>query len=269
MPVPRPSPLRAAALALLLPLAGCGSVDEAVEQGRPVEEIYNAALDYLFDGEYSLAVKEFEEVERSHPYSQWATRAQLMVPYANYLRDDYDQAVAAAERFIELHPGSDEVPYARHLIALCYYERIPDVRRDQSITEKARDALEGVISRYPDSDYARDAAVKLDLVYEHLAGKEMEVGRTYQLLRHYPGALQRFGNVVRRFPRTAHAPEALARLVETYLALGADDEARAHAAVLGHNFPATDWYAYAYDLVEGRGPDAVKGGSPRRFLGLF
>lgn len=267
--MPRPSLLRAAVLVLPLALAGCGSDDAAVRQERPVEDIYNTALDYLFDGDYSLAVKEFEEVERRYPYSQWATRAQLLVPYANYLRDDYDQAITAAERFIELYPGRDEVPYMRHLIALCYYERIPDVRRDQSVTERARDALEGVISRYPDSDYARDAEVKLDLVYDHLAGKEMEVGRTYQMLRQYTGALQRFGNVVRRYPRTSHVPEALARLVETYLALGIDDEARAHAAVLGHNFPDTDWYAYAYDLVAGDGPRVERRGSSRRFLGLF
>lgn len=270
MPTPRPSPFRAAAFALLLPLAGCGGGGEGPAAERPVEEIYNAALDLLLEGEYSLAVTEFEEVERRYPYSRWATQAQLMTPYANYLRDDYDEAVTAAERFVELHPGNDAVPYARHLIALCYYERIPDVRRDQSMAERAREALEGVISRYPGSDYARDAEVKLDLVYDHLAGKEMEVGRTYQLLRQYPGALQRFSNVVRRYPRTTHMPEALARLVETYLALGIDDEARAHAAVLGHNFPRNEWYAYAYDLVAGDGPRTRSGDSGRRFFfGLF
>ncbi len=254
-------------LAAGLALPGCSVFQDpepVVE--RPAEKIYNAALDALLAEDYPLAVAEFEQVEAQHPYSEWATRAQLLTAYANYLRNDYGLAVAAAERFLDLHPGSADIPYVRYLIALCHYERIPDVRRDQTPTRRARGALEGVIARYPGSVYARDAAVKLELVYDHLAGKEMEVGRTYLRLRQFPAALRRFATVVESYPQTTHVTEALARMVELSLALGIEREARRHAAVLGHNYPNSDWYTYAYDLLEGDGPETPGSGW---FFGLF
>ncbi len=258
---------RAVPLALVTALAGCSIFEDREEVvERPVEELYNTALDALLSDDYPVAVAEFEQVEAQHPYSQWATRAQLLVAYANYLKNDYSFAIAAAERYIDLHPGSTDVPYARYLIALCHYEQIPDVRRDQTPTNLARAALEGVIARYPGSVYARDAAVKLDLVYDHLAGKEMEVGRTYLRLRQFPAALRRFATVVESYPQTTHVAEALARMVELNLALGLESEARVHAAVLGHNYASSDWYAYAYDLLEGGGPDLPQASW---FFGLF
>ena len=258
---------RVTPLAVAAALAGCSVFQEpepVVE--RPVEKIYNTALDALLADDYLLAVAEFEQVEAQYPYSEWATRAQLLVAYANYLKNDYTLAIGAAERFIDLHPGSSDVPYVRYLIALCYYEQIPDVRRDQTQTQLAREALEGVIARYPGSVYARDAAVKLDLVYDHLAGKEMEVGRAYLQLRQYPAALRRFGTVVRAYSETSHVAEALARMVELNLALGIASEARQYAAVLGHNYPNNRWYAYAYDLLEGSGPKLPRSSW---FFGLF
>jgi len=257
----------AVSLALAVLLVGCSVFqDPEPVAERPLEKIYNTALDALLDDDYVLAVTEFEQVEAQYPYSEWATRAQLLVAYANYLKNDYTLAVAAAERFIDLHPGSSDVPYVRYLIALCHYEQIPDVRRDQTQTRLAREALEGVVARYPGSVYARDAAVKLDLVYDHLGGKEMEVGRTYLQLRQYPAALRRFATVVRSYPETTHVAEALARMVELNLALGLEGEARLHAAVLGHNYPNNRWYAYAYDLLEGDGPEIPRSSW---FFGLF
>ncbi len=248
-------------------LAGC-----AVFQGpepvveRPVDVIYNAALDALLEGNYPLAIQEFEQVEVQYPYSEWATRAQMLVAYAHYLKNEYNLAVGAAERFVDLHPGSSDVQYMRYLIALSYYEQIPDARRDQSATQRARSAMEGIVTRYPGTVYARDAAVKLDLVYDHLAGKEMEVGRTYVQLRQYPAALRRFATVVENYSQTSHIAEALARMVELNLAVGLDGEARRYAAVLRRNYPNNRWYAYAYDLLEGRGPTVS---SASWFFGLF
>ena len=258
---------RVVLLAAVSVLAGCSLFQEPeVVVERPVEKIYNAALDALLADNHPEAVSEFEQVEAQYPYSEWATRAQLLVAYAHYLKNDYTLAAGTAERFIDLHPGSSDVPYVRYLIALCHYEQVPDVRRDQSETQQAKDALEGVIARYPGSVYARDAAVKLDLVYDHLAGKEMEVGRTYLHLRQYPAAIRRFSTVIRSYSQTSHIAEALARLVELHLALGIESEARVHAAVLGHNYPNDRWYTYAYDLLEGSGPEVRRSSW---FLGLF
>ncbi len=259
--------LRIILLGAALSVIGCaGDESRPAPEERSVETIYNSGLSALLAGNYNTALQEFENLDRRHPYSSWATRSQVMVAYVHYLQNNYEQAIQAAGRFVELHPGNKDIAYVRHLIALCHYEQIPDVRRDQSVTQRARMALEGVISRYPDTRYARDAALKLDLVIDHLAGKEMTVGRTYQSLRQYTAALIRFGNVVRLYPRTSHVPEALARLVETNLALGIEEEARAMGAVLSYNYPKTNWYAYAYDLLEGRGPELRE---PSGFLGLF
>jgi outer membrane protein assembly factor BamD len=240
------SALMATALAAL---AACASkTDEYVE--RPVEEIYNAAMDALVAGRYVTAAKEFDEVDRQHPYSVWATKAQLMAAYAHYQNDKYDDAIVALDRFIQLHPSNRDAPYAYYLKALCYYEQISDVQRDSKMTELALKGLEEVVRRFPETAYARDARLKLDLTTDHLAGKEMEVGRFYQKRGAYVGAINRFKTVAEKYQTTSHVPEALHRLVESYMALGLREEARKVAAVLGYNFPGSQWYADSYALVE-------------------
>ncbi len=255
--LPDPSAHRAAAwrgclaAGAMAVLAACSS-DEEVYVERPVEDLYNEAMDLLLEGDYAPAAVAFDEVERQHPYSVWATRAQLMTAYVSYRNNDYDEAIAAAERFVELHPGHADAAYARYLVGLCYYERISDVGRDQRMTELAYDAFEEVRRRYPETRYARDAALKVTLVRDHLAGKEMEVGRTYQDLEFYLAAINRFRNVVVEYQATTHVPEALLRLAECYLALGVVEEARAVTAVLGHNFPGSLWYRDAFALLRER-----------------
>lgn len=248
--------LRAVARALLavawLAVAACSSDEADPYVERPVEDLYNEAMDLLLAGSYRPAARAFEEVERQHPYSVWATKAQLMAAYAFYQDNAYDDAVIAAERFVQLHPGNPDAAYAHYLIGLSYYERISDVGRDQRMTELALDAFEEVTRRYPDSRYARDSALKISLVRDHLAGKEMAVGRTYQDLEFYVAAINRFRNVVSNYQTTSHVPEALVRLTECYLALGVIGEAQASAAVLGHNFPGSEWYADAYALLQER-----------------
>ena len=245
-----------------LGMAGCASEPEQQIE-RPVEDIYNTALDLLQAGDAVAAAREFEEVERQHPYSRWATQAQLMAAFAHYDNDDYDSAILAAERFIGLHPGHEDVAYAYYLVARCYYAQISDVERDQSITEQAHDALQEVVRLFADTRYGRDAQLKIELTRDQLAGKEMAVGRWYQSRRQYVAAANRFRIVTDRYQTTSHVPEALLRLVETYLALGVVAEARNAAAVLGHNFPGSPWYRDAYALlarnrlVPGAGDGAV------------
>jgi outer membrane protein assembly factor BamD len=233
-----------------LAVSGCSSDDEEVYIERPVEDLYNEAMNLLLEGSFNQAASGFEEVERQHPYSVWATKAQLMAAFAHYQNANYDETVLAAERFIELHPGSADAAYARYLIGLSYYEQISDVGRDQRNTELALESFEDVVLRYPDTRYARDAALKISLARDHLAGKEMEVGRTYQDLEFYLAAINRFRNVISDYQTTTHAPEALLRLAECYLALGVVGEAQAAAAVLGHNFPGSEWYREAYAMLQ-------------------
>ena len=233
-------------------LAGCSSDDgkDKISE-KPVEELYSDANKAFADGDYKIAAKNFEEVERQYPYSQWATRAQLMAAYAEYQGRDYDSAVATLDRFIQLHPGNKEAAYAYYMRAICFYERITDISRDQSITHEAEKALQDVVSRFPDSSYARDAEAKLSLVQDQLAGAEMEVGRFY-LKRHvFTAALPRFQTVIAQYQTTSQVPEALHRIVECTLALGLKQEAQATAAVLGHNFPGSEWYQKSYDLLGG------------------
>ena len=239
-----------AVIAAMAALAGCAG-DDAQYVERPVEEIYNDAVDALAEGDLAEAVLQFDEVERQHPYSVWATKAQLMAAYAQYERGQYDDAIIALERFIDLHPGNRDVAYAYYLKALSYYEQISDVSRDQKITRDANEALEEVIRRFPDSKYARDSVLKLDLTRDHLAGKEMEVGRFYLRRGHYLAAINRFSTVVEDYQTTSHVAEALHRLAEAYTALGVSPEARQNAAVLGHNFPGSEWYIDSYQIVEG------------------
>ena len=232
-------------------LAACGSVDEDAYYERPVESLYNEAMDLLSGGAYPDAADAFDEVERQHPYSVWATKAQIMAAYAHYQANAYDDAVLAAKRFIELHPGHRDVAYAYYLIAISYYEQISDVGRDQKKTAQAFDALDELIRRFPDTDYGRSAKLKLDLARDHLAGKEMEVGRFYLRRGEHIAAINRFQIVVEKYQTTTHVPEALHRLTEAYLALGVTDEAQATAAVLGYNYPGNEWYQDSYVLLTG------------------
>lgn len=237
------------ALAALLVLGACASTEEEyVEQS--VEYLYNQGMDALQDGSYKTAAKAFDEVERQHPYSLWATKAQLMAAYAHYEDGKYDDAIAALDRYIQLHPGSPEVSYAYYLKALCYYEQISDVARDQSFTTAAMRSLQEVVDRFPNSAYARDARLKIELARDHLAGKEMTIGRYYLRQKHFLAAINRFKNVVDHYQTTTHVPEALHRLSEAYYSLGLVEEARKTAAVLGHNYPGSQWYVDAYALVE-------------------
>ena len=232
-------------------LAACGSVDEDAYYERPVESLYNEAMDLLSGGAYRGAADAFDEVERQHPYSVWATKAQIMAAFAQYQANAYDDAVLAAKRFIDLHPGHRDVAYAYYLIAISYYEQISDVGRDQKMTELAFERLDEVIRRFPDTAYARDAKLKLDLARDHLAGKEMEVGRFYLRRGEHIAAINRFQIVVEKYQTTTHVPEALHRLTEAYLALGVTDEAQATAAVLGYNYPGNEWYQDSYVLLTG------------------
>jgi outer membrane protein assembly factor BamD len=239
---------RLLAVAGLCLLAACASREpEYVE--RPVEELYNEAMDHLQAGRWADAAAAFDEVERQHPYSQWATRAELQGAYAYYRVGDFGAAILAAQRYIQLHPGNEDAPYANYLVAISHYEQIVDVRRDQATTQSALTALQLVATRYPDTEYARDAELKIDLVREHLAGKEMTIGRFYLERGEYVAAISRFRNVVADHQTTSHVPEALHRLTECYLALGVVPEAQAAAAVLGYNFPGSDWYLDSYRLL--------------------
>lgn len=239
-----------AACLITLALAACSSdKDEMPYVERPPENIFDEAEANMRSENYKTAAKLFDEVERQHPYSQWATKAQLRAAYAHYEDLKYDDAILALDRFIQLHPGSPEVAYAYYLRALCYYEQITDVRRDQRMTRRSLDALAEVVRRFPDTPYARDARLKIDLTNDHLAGKEMEVGRFYLKQGQHTAAIGRFRAVVEQYQTTSHVPEALHRLVEAYLALGVVEEAKTAAAVLGHNYPGSDWYVDSYALL--------------------
>jgi outer membrane protein assembly factor BamD len=229
-----------------------------VDQTEPVATLYNKALDELKDGAYRTAAKSFGEVERQHPYSVWATKAILMQAYAQYQRNSYDESINAANRFITLHPGHKDAAYAYYLVALCNYEQINDVRRDQSKTQKALSSLEEVSRRFPGTPYARDAAAKATLARDHLAGKEMQVGRFYEEKGSYLAGINRYKKVITDYQTTSHAPEALYRLTESYMALGIRSEAQTAAAVLGHNYPNSQWYKDAYALLESDGLKPVE-----------
>jgi outer membrane protein assembly factor BamD len=233
-------------------LTACGSKDdEAIKPPESAEVLYSEAVELFNQKKYKDSVKSFEEVERQHPASEWATNAQIMSAYASYEAQDYATATATLERFTKLYPSNESTPYAYYIIALCYYEQINDVGRDQKVTEQAMQALREVIRRFPDSEYSRDARVKLDLTQDHLAGKEMQVGRYYLKRDDYLAAINRFRFVVENFQTTSHVPEALHRLVEAYLKLGVKNEATKYAAVLGHNFPGSIWYRDSYKLMTG------------------
>jgi len=256
------SPLRLAILsvsvAALALTAGCaggkGGPGDVAYVARDVESLYTAAKDRLDRGDAKIAAQLFDEVERQHPYSPWARRAQLMSAFSYYVDRDYNKAIASAQRFLSIHPGNKDAPYAFYLIALSYYEQISDVERDQRITQQALDALNEVNRRFPATKYAADARLKIDLVTDHLAGKEMEIGRYYERSGNWLAAQIRFQNVVEKYQTTSHTPEALYRLTETNLALGIPTEAKKYASVLGANYPGNEWYEKAYDLIRRHAP---------------
>ncbi len=245
------APRRLARAAVLLAplLAGCaGSSTEHAKSGPPpaVEELYNNGMDALMANRYATAVDQFNSVEENYPYSEWASRAQLMLGYTQYLQNHYDQAILTIDRYIQLHPAGGNVAYAYYLRALSYYEQIEDVQRDQKNTIDAMTALKDVADRFPGTPYARDARLKMDLCRDHLAGKEMAIGRWYENQHLYAAAMNRFQRVVQDFQTTNHTPEALERLVEVYLRLGLRTQAERTAAVLGYNYPGNGWYEDAY-----------------------
>jgi outer membrane protein assembly factor BamD len=242
--------LAISALALTLPAcAGKKVKSDTTYIARDVNTLYGLAKEALDRKEYERSAKLFDEVERQHPYSVWARRAQLMSAFSYYMAQKYPEAVSSAQRFITIHPGNKDAPYASYLIAMSYYQQIEDVGRDQKITQQASDAFDELIRRYPQSRYAADARLKKDLINDHLAGKEMEVGRFYLQKRNYSGAINRFRVVVSRYQTTRHTEEALERLTEAYMAMGIVNEAQTAAAVLGHNFPDSPWYKDAYALL--------------------
>jgi outer membrane protein assembly factor BamD len=274
-------PMRAIllAMALLLPLAGCAAWDGRQDSlGRSPtagaadtapEDLYAAGMAALEARDYVRAGQIFDSIEREHPYSAFATNAKLMSAYAEYSRNRYTEALGALDRFIQLHPAHRDIAYAYYLRALSYYEQINDTQRDQRTTETAMAALQDVANRFPNTPYARDARLKMDLARDHLAGREMVVGRFYQNRRLHLAAIGRFRRVVEEYQTTNHVPEALHRLTEIYLTLGLVEEARQTASVLGHNYPGSPWYQDSYSLlVEGSSPtEGERPGFFRRMLG--
>jgi outer membrane protein assembly factor BamD len=251
---------RALAIGLLAAsLGACSSFDffskkDDTPPDQPADRLYNEGL-YLLNAKKDPkeAVKKFEEVDRQHPYSEWARKSLIMSSYAFYQAGDYDDCVNSAKRYITLHPGSADAAYAQFLIGSSYFDEIPDITRDQARTEKALAALDEVIRKYPTSEYSNSAKQKIEIARDQLAGKEMETGRYYLQKKDYTGAINRFKVVVTKYQTTRHVEEALMRLTEAYMALGIVEEAQTAAAVLGHNFPDSSWYKHAYALVKASG----------------
>jgi len=246
----------AAASAVLL--SGCagrgGKNRDTAYVARDVDTLYLAAKDRLDRGRTREAAALFDEVERQHPYSPWARRAQLMSAFSWYVARDYTKAIQSSQRFLSIHPGNKDAPYAYYLIALCQYEQISDVTRDQKATRQALDAMNELIRRYPGTRFAADARLKLDLINDHLAGKEMDIGRSYQRSGKWLAATIRFRTVIDKYQTTSHTPEALFRLVESYLSIGLPEEAQKSAAVLGANYPGSEWYQRAFNLMNRHAP---------------
>lgn len=252
-------------------VTGCSSSDKSegldeatAAPSKPVEDLYNEAADALDREEYVTATRLFQEVEQQYPYSKWATKAQMMAAFAAYQNDSYDEAIFAIDRFIELHPGNDDIDYAYYLKALAYYEQISDVVRDQQMTTEALNSFDALITRFPNSQYTRDSKLKRDLTLDHLAGKEMEIGRYYLNRNQMNAAINRFQSVVKDYQTTTHVPEALHRLVEAYLTLGLRSEATRVAAVLGHNYPGSKWYEDSYKILDAESRKEILDG--RSFL---
>jgi outer membrane protein assembly factor BamD len=250
--------LLATASAALVFTSGCAGRGNKPKDtafvARDVDTLYMAAKDRLDRGDTKVAAALFDEVERQHPYSPWARRAQLMSAFSYYVDRDYTKAIASAQRFLSIHPGNKDAPYAYYLIAISHYEQISDVTRDQRATAQAQQAMTELTRRYPDTRFAADARLKLDLINDHLAGKEMEIGRAYERQGKWLAASIRFRTVIDKYQTTSHTPEALFRLVESYLSIGLPEEAQKAAAVLGKNYPGSEWYTRAFDLMNKRAP---------------
>jgi len=232
------------------------------------EELYNTGKSYIESQKYKKAIENFEEIERLYPFSKLSSNSQVMVSFAQYKGEDYDDSIATIENFVKLHPAHADVPYMYYLKAINYYERIADIKRDQKITQLALDSLKEIRRRFPNTKYSRDAELKENLVYDHLAGKEVEIGRFYLKKHKYIAAITRFQEVLKKYQTTSHIEEALYRLVESYLSIGLIDEAKKNAAVLGHNYPQSKWYKYAYRLVE-KGKNSPSIGKESWFQGLL
>ncbi len=244
------------AAACSLALGACASKPKKARlayEERPVELLYATGADRLDRRQWSQAVNYFQEVERQHPYSEWSRRSILMQSYAHYESNDYNEAIADAERFIQLYPGNPAAAYAHYIKAICYFEQIVDVNRDQAATGQALNSLRDVVQRYPSTDYAHDARLKIDMVNDQLAGKEMTIGRYYLRQGDTLAAVNRFKTVIDRYQTTSHTPEALYRLVEGYLTIGLLQEAKRNGAVLGFNYPGDPWYGSAYKLLTAKG----------------
>lgn len=222
-------------------------------EGYPAQEIYERAEFEVSQRDFDDAARIFGEVERLYPYSDWSKRALIMQAYSYHSDGDFENARVASQRFLDFYPADEDAAYAQYLLALSYYDQIEDVGRDQGLTFQALQALRQVIERYPDTEYARSAILKFDLAFDHLAAKEMEIGRYYLKRNHYSSATNRFRVVVEQFQSTQHTAEALHRLVESYLSLGLVEEAQTAAAILGHNYKSTDWYEDSYALITGKG----------------
>ncbi|GAA3854622.1 outer membrane protein assembly factor BamD [Celeribacter arenosi] len=240
-----------------LVLAACGNrAPDRDLEGYPAKDIYERAEFEISQRDFGDAAFYFGEVERLYPYSDWAKRALVMQAFSYHRDRDYENARVAAQRFLDFYPGDEDAAYAQYLLALSYYDQIEDVGRDQGLTFQALQALRTVIERYPDTEYARSSILKFDLAFDHLAGKEMEIGRYYLKRKHYTAAVNRFRVVVEQFQTTRHTAEALHRLVESYLSLGLIEEAQTAGAILGHNYQSTEWYADSYKLLTGQGLEA-------------
>jgi len=259
-------------VAAALAVSGCSALKKkkptlAYEE-RPVELLYNAGSARMDRHQWNEAVEYFKEVERQHPYSEWARRSILMTAYAHYQANDYAEAIADADQFISLYPGNPSTPYAYYLKAICYFEQIVDVGRDQASTSEAGEALREVAKRYPSSEYAADARLKIDMVNDQLAGKEMTIGRFYLRGGNPMSAIGRFRTVIDKYQTTSHTPEALYRLVEAYLTVGLVGEAKKNAAVLGYNYPGDPWYQAAYNLMASKGYRPAVAPNPKGRRGI-
>lgn len=233
-------------------IVACSSQPDQPLVGE-VNNLYNKGMNQLQTRNFNEAIHTFEELERQHPYSGWATRAQMMIVYSQYRLGKYEEALFNVDRFIRLHPGHDNLDYIYYMRGMCFYPQISDVDRDQGFTEEAYKAFNEVVHRFPNSEYARDARLKITLTLDHMAGKEMAIGRFYQDQGENLAALNRFQNVIDDYQKTLQVPEALYRLVEVYFTLGLDEQATRSAAVLGHNYPESKWYKMAYDLLKNKG----------------
>lgn len=247
----------------LIALTACGSFDPgkigALDQ-YTAAEIFERGEYELERGQPDDAAEYFGEIERLYPYSDFAKRALIMQAFAFHKDGDYPNSRASAQRYVDFYPTSEDAAYAQYLLAMSYYDQIDEIGRDQGLTFQALQALRAVIEIYPDTEYARSSILKFDLAFDHLAGKEMEIGRYYLKRKHFAAAANRFRIVVEDFQTTTHTAEALHRLVESYLSLGLTDEAQTAGAILGHNYRSTEWYQDSFALLTGQGLSMTSSG---------